>query len=180
MRDRITEALGVARAVVKSAADAHWTQARLHERNGDDHTAELHEAAAMAVEGVGREVFATLDAALSAPVVTLEPDEDGDCRRCGLPWPDVRETEEPHECPPGFSTGRAPTPTAAPLENGRGAGTLGTGEARRLTRIRHALTTRPTVFVADDVAWLVGQLDELRARLATPPPPSTSKTSAKE
>ena len=30
------------------------------------------------------------------------PDEDGHCSRCGLPWPDERETLEPHECPPGF------------------------------------------------------------------------------
>lgn len=29
-------------------------------------------------------------------------DPDGHCSRCGLKWPDERETLEPHECPPGF------------------------------------------------------------------------------
>lgn len=37
-----------------------------------------------------------------APPEPVEKDEDGDCRRCGLPWPDERETTEPHECPQGF------------------------------------------------------------------------------
>ena len=40
----------------------------------------------------------------------VAPDEDGHCQRCGLPWPDERETTEPHECPPGF---RRDAPTGA-------------------------------------------------------------------
>jgi hypothetical protein len=31
-------------------------------------------------------------------------DEDGRCSRCGLEWPDEKETLEPHECPPGFTS----------------------------------------------------------------------------
>ena len=33
---------------------------------------------------------------------TMCDESDGTCNRCGLPWPDERETLEPHECPPGF------------------------------------------------------------------------------
>ena len=33
---------------------------------------------------------------------TPKCDEDGHCTRCGLEWPDEKETLEPHECPPGF------------------------------------------------------------------------------
>jgi hypothetical protein len=46
--------------------------------------------------------FAARVLELPPPSATVGPDDDGDCRRCGLPWPDERETLEPHECPPGF------------------------------------------------------------------------------
>lgn len=42
-------------------------------------------------------------------------DEDGLCTRCGLEWEDERDTLEPHECPPGFTTPHAPF-SAPPAE----------------------------------------------------------------
>jgi hypothetical protein len=39
-------------------------------------------------------------------------DADGHCSRCGLKWPDERETLEPHECPPGFTA--PPIPPSEP------------------------------------------------------------------
>lgn len=42
------------------------------------------------------------DMPIRFPQVKPVCDGDGRCSRCGLEWPDIRETEEKHICPPGF------------------------------------------------------------------------------
>ena len=49
---------------------------------------------------IARRIERLIRAGARPPVA---PDEDGHCRRCGEAWPDERDTEEAHECPPGFA-----------------------------------------------------------------------------